>query len=613
MTEKKIEELALNYDYDHIVFNNREKSVFPAILVNTPYYGFYLVAKRVGRIVSQTEYGFSYISDSGQVSNIDPITAFSQTERIPVSNNLRKSQWIPKTLKLVNLLEEFILIQNSKQFSVEKIKLCRKINELVKKIESGKKPVNPCRYLDNRLARKWCRVLRLFSFLQMPTVDVKSLYSPRRDMQICLKRGINQGDLRRIEFRARFQKMIKKEQVGKMILLAEDWENRCLEGQINADPHQYERMTLSYMDTDTSFKMGYEWLLMLIRRFPENIDFLKWQARYLRREDKIEQALQICEKILSIHPSDFETHCFQSNLYYIEKKFILAQKSAMFATSCNKNSPVGYISLAFSYLYNAQYDEAISAFDQAIELDPLSVDALRGKSKALVMKGNGYQAMNCLVSAVRILPDDAELYRELADVYFMSGYIEECRKYCKKSLSIDPNLSGAYVLLGMLEIREGKTDYATKWLNRSLEIDPDNPIALNELAYVEHVMGNDDECLRLLEKALHIAPDFSDVVCSMGVVYYFKGEYDVAHSLLDRALELDPFHVGAMVTKGNTFLAQSMADEALTCYEKALEMDPEFIDAVRGKADALRALGLEEEAMEWFAREKEINDDDNFE
>jgi tetratricopeptide (TPR) repeat protein len=604
------ERLAAEYDYDAIVFDNVQSSEFPETLKSTPYYGLFMVARRAGEIVSEDRYWMT-VNSAGQVTDDDEIFRAFQIEVSEATRLSDDEERLPMTLRLLFRLEEFILLRDSERYEELEGALIDKINTTIRRIESGRLPQDPFRRLDVVLARKWCRVFRLYAFLQMNPDPIHSKVSIPRDLKICKKRGIGSGYLKRIEYRVRFYKLLDRKLYGKIIVLAEEWENRCISGDVPANPFLYELIALSYFDTDEDYITGYEWLTLLIGRHPDNKEFIKWKARYLRRAGKLDEAHAVCSQILEDNPTDFETHCFQSNLYYMQEKYKDAQKSALIATSCDENSPLGHVALAFSYLNDQQYDEAVSSFNRALELDLNSVDALRGKSKALVMAGEGYDAMNCLVRAARLEPHNADLFRELADVYFMSGYVDECRRYCKKCLSMDPYSSSAFVLLGMLEIREENTEDAVKWLKRSLVIDPNNPIALNELAYVEHMNGNDDECLKLLEQALDIAPDFADVICSMGVVYYFKGDFETSNSLLDRALELDPLHVGAMVTKGNALLSQSLPEEALSWYERALEIEEDFQDAIRGKIDALRALGLEDEASEWIKKEGELFDDND--
>lgn len=612
MKNELLEKIAYEYNYDSMVFDNMEKESYPEMLVETPYYGFYLVAKRAGELISQDSF-LSDFHEIRQTSEIDSIlVAFRMDDakkRSDISDISDRS--LPLTLRLMLFLNRFVTESETEALADTEEKWLNSINRMVRGMESGRLPKDPFRRLDRILARKWCRVLRLFIILQMPSFSKEHQTIVYRDLRVSKTRGIAPGYLRRIEYRARFNKLADHKMTGKIILLAEEWETRCVSGEIIGNPFMYELIGLAYLDTDENYKTGYEWLSLLIGRHPDNIDFLKWKARYLRREEKYDQAHEVCAQILEKNPIDYETHCFESNLYYIQEKYKEAQKSALIATSCDEHAPMGYIALAFSYLNDQQYDEAVSAFNRALDLESDNTDALRGKSKALVMIGEGYDAMNCLVRAARFSPDNAELFRELADVYFMSGYVDECRRYCRKSLSLDPYSAPAFVLLGMLEIRENHITDAVKWLRHSLTIEPKNPIALNELAYIEHMNGNDDECLRLLEQALNIAPDFADVICSMGVVYYFKGDYDSSNALLDRALELDPFHVGAMVTKGNALLTQSLPDEALNWYERALEIEEDYPDAIRGKFDALRAMGLEEEAAEWIRKEGDSFDEND--
>ncbi|MBN1891708.1 MAG: tetratricopeptide repeat protein [Clostridiales bacterium] len=604
------EKLAYEYDYDSIIFDNRVRYEYPDLLVSTVYYGFYLVARRVGEIISEDRYWES-VKNSRTIIDDDTIFDAFRIEKIDNIRSSDKSVRIPLTLQLFFLLEEFISLRDGDKFENYEESLVKKINDMVHKIESRRLPEDPFRKLDIILARKWCRVFRLYTFLQMSPHLVRSRFSVPRDLRISKKRGIAPEYLIRIEYRVRFYQSLDRKLAGKIILLSEEWENKCMTGEIDGDPYTYELIALSYFDTDEEYKTGYEWLALLLGRHPDHTEFVKWKARYLRRAGKYDEAHAVCNHLLETNPTDFETHCFQSNLFYMQEKYKEAQKSALIATSCDEASVLGHTALAFSCLNDLKYEEAVSSFNRALEIDPDSIDALRGKSKALVMIGEGYDAMHCLVRAARVEPPNAELFRELADVYFMAGYVNECRRYCRKCLSLDPHSSAAFVLLGMLEIREDNIEDAVKWLSRSLTIDPMNPIALNELAYVEHINGNDDECLKLLEKALDIAPDFADVVCSMGVVYYYKGDYESANALLDRALELDPMHVGAMVTKGNALLSQSVPEDALTWYERALEVEENFSDAIRGKIDALRALGLEDEATEWIIKEGDHLDEND--
>ena len=608
MTEKEQFDNMLAFDYSALILNRDNAPVYPQEYAKNAYYGFFLLARSAGNLLSHSlrEDFAEEISSETNLCEL-ALSYLESDHHSDQKNTFLRTK--PYSYQLVCILRDFIDLQRS--FAKEKdfSPFIERINTLIKHIEASRVSMNLLRSLDIQISKRWCRVLRVFCFLRIPDSSLPQNYSYERDLHICAKRGMNKEEQYMIDFRARFHRYQKQVKAGKLILLAEEWEMLCVAKEIHADPNEYELRVLSLLDADPLYKIGLEWVAMLIMRCPDNDQFRKWEARYLRREGRYAKALAVCEELMAKNHEDYELYCLQSNIYFLDGKYKEAQRSGLLSVTYGENQSVAHMTLAYAYLYDGIYDEAIDAFDKALTLDSSLIDAYRGKSKALIMNGQAYEAMECLVAVSRISPEDSEIYHDLADVYFMCGYLDECRKYCRKCLAIDPECAGAFVLLGMLEIRKNQEANAGKWLHRALEIEPLNPIALNELAYVQHMSGNDEECLRLLQKAIDIAPDFPDVLCSMGVVYYFQSEFDEALEYFDRTLELEPMHVGALIGKGNLYLAQSDAEESLIWYDKALKYDPEYPEAIHGKVNAYRALGLEQEAFEWMQKASDMGID----
>lgn len=610
MTEQEYYQELKDYDFSSVLLNGSEAPGFPPELEKNAYYGFYLLvrcasdllpaaagkkkAERYQRDEQLLELALSYL-ESEKCGKTGKYTVFAKNK--------------PYTYRLVRLLAEFIGLRSLPAGKADFHIFSEEVNDLVKSIEISRISRNPLRAMDLEIARKWCRVFRCFLFLRMPDDLKMPNYSFEHDLTVSARRGISAEPLVHIDFRARFRKYKRQDKVGKLILLAEEWEMKCGRSVIQADPFLYEIYVLKLLDTDTLYKIGLEWVSMLILRYPENYTFLKWKARYLRQDGKMKEAHEICDHLLGLHDGDCELLCFKSNLCFLDGDMKTAREFGSKAVLSDSEDPFSHLTLAYAYLYDGENAEAVSSFNRALDLDSSLIDAYRGKGKALLMDDRAYDAMECLITVSRLSPDDPEIYHDLADVYFMCGYLEECKKYCRKCLALDPECAGAFVLLGMLEIRKNREEHAGKFLNRALEIEPKNPIALNELAYVQHLKGNDEECLRLLKKAIDIAPDFPDVLCSMGVVYYFQSEFDEALGYFDRTLELDPYHVGAMLGKGNLYLAQSEAQEALVWYEKALSYDPEYPEAIQGIISAYKALGLEQDAFEWIQKASDLGID----
>jgi len=607
MSEEIQFERLKDFDYTSLILQYDDAAAYPVDMDKNAYYGFYLLARSVGKLLAQAKKAETSDPYIAQESDNELALSYLESDCFLEKKNpfLRTA---PYSYQLVDILKKYLIDQSNIK-DADYTALVDQIQVLVRKIESSRVSGNYLRSLDIYLAKCWCRILRVFCFMNIPENFIPKNYSFSRDIHISSNRGISKQQLLIMHFRVRFQRMSQNEKPGKLILLAEEWERQCLNNKIDADPHEYELLVLDLLDTESQYKMGLEWLEMLVLRYPEYKYFHIWKARYLRRDGKNQEALKICQDLLQKYALDYEIHCLQSNLYFLDGHYKEAQRSALFATSCAEDKAEAHITLAYAYLYDDVFDDAVASFDAALALDPKIADAYRGKGKALIMEGEAYEAMECLIIGSRYFPKDAEIYHDLADVYFMCGYLDECKKYCHKCLAVDPHCAGAYVLLGMLEIRKNHENSAGKWLHRALELEPQNPIALNELAYVQHMNGNDEECIMLLEKAIEIAPDFPDVLCSMGVVYFYQSEFDEALDYFDRTLVLDDMHIGALVGKGNLYLAQSDADEALVWFDKALQFDPEFPEAIHGKVNAYRALGLEQDAFEWTQKASDLGID----
>ena len=612
MTELEQFERMKDFDYASLILHRENPPVYPDELPQNAYYGYFLLARSAGNLLS-------YLSDKSKVKDISEEIRLSELALSYLESGFQaehKNTFLrakPYTYQLVCVLRDEIALKEISKKDTEVPLLVESINALIKHIESTRVSENLLRSLDIFISKIWCRVLRMFCFLRISEEHLSKNYSYERDLGISVKRGLCKNEMYLIDFHVRFHRFKRNDKIGKLILLAEEWEMLCIGNEINGNPDKYEFMVLALLDSDPYYKIGLEWVSMLVMRQPENNQFRKWEARYLRRDGQYKNSHNICKSLIEKDPEDFELYCLDSNIFFLEGKYKQAQRSGLQAVSCAGTEPVAHMTLAYSYLYDGEYDDAVEAFDKALSFDLSLIDAYRGKSKALIMNGQAYEAMECLTTASRIKKDDSEILHDLADVYFMCGYLEECRKYCRKCLAIDPECAGAFVLLGMLEIRKNHEDYAGKWLNRALEIEPHNPIALNELAFVQHMNGNDEECLRLLHKAIEIAPDFPDVLCSIGVVYYYQSQFEVALDYFDRALALEEEHIGALIGKGNLFLAQSDADEALLWYDKALAFDPEYPEAIHGKVSAYRALGLEQEAFEWMQKANDMGIDPDIE
>ncbi len=608
MSNKETADYVKNLDFASLILQLENAPSYPMNFAKDAYYGFYLLGKSAGSILHASVGKSPFTEITLQRAHVELALQYILSSTETQAGVFRGK--LPLTYTVVEAFLEFVETCENHWDQTQCKLFCDKVNDLVTNIERTRQSQDTLRSTDIFLARQWCRLLRLYSFLRIPHEYLPKDYSFERDLTICERRGIRKEPLAIIRFRVRFYRLTDERALGKLLLLAEEWELFCKDNATNMDPFEYELQVLSILDSDDLYKIGLEWVTLLEHRHPSHYPFRKWHARLLRRSGDFEAALQMILSLMEEAPTDHELFYLASNLQFLLGDFDDARRMGETAIRLNPDDPSSHLAMAFALLYAGAYQESLTSFTRAHLLDENHVDTLRGMAKAKLMLGYAIDAMKDLRQAVRIEPEDAELFYDLADVYFTCGYLEDCVKNCDKCLSLDPEFAPAYVLLGSVEIRLNHDDKAQKFLTKALELEPANPIAMNEMAYLYHLSGNDDDALVLLEKALEVAPDFPDVMCSIATVHYFRSEFETALDYFDRTLALDPAHRGALVGKGNLYLARTDADEALLWFDRALALSSFDEDAIYGRIDALRALGLEQDAFDEMERAAQMGFDD---
>ena len=139
--------------------------------------------------------------------------------------------------------------------------------------------------------------------------------------------------------------------------------------------------------------------------------------------------------------------------------------------------------------------------------------------------------------AVRLKPDEAELYEALGEVFLNKKSYDEARPELEKSLGLDPSRARTLCLLGRLYVGKHETEKAVPYLQKALRYQPDMAEASDLLGTAYVRLGQNAQAIPELEKA---APfDFyGDVHYQLYVAYRRLGKLELADEALARSQEL---------------------------------------------------------------------------
>jgi len=188
----------------------------------------------------------------------------------------------------------------------------------------------------------------------------------------------------------------------------------------------------------------------------------------------------------------------------LEKKGAEANKPSLPAVSAEKIGPM--LSAGFDLLAAGKIKEALAQFEQAIELDPASVDARAGQA-ACYFEMNQTQAAWDIVNA---------------------------------ALEVDTKNARALGVKGALLFREGKNSDARKALERAIKADELNAYNHNHLGVVLNSMGRNEAANKSLKRAVELDPEYVTAIYNLSILLATDKKPDLEQALYyyNRALAL---------------------------------------------------------------------------
>jgi Trypsin-like peptidase domain/TPR repeat len=114
-----------------------------------------------------------------------------------------------------------------------------------------------------------------------------------------------------------------------------------------------------------------------------------------------------------------------------------------------------------------EYDKAISAFTDAIQLDPSFARAYYGRGLAFAGQGKLYEAISDYNKAIRLNPNFAAAFNNRGNVFADQDKLNEAIDDYNEAIRLDPNYATAYRNRGLTYLRAGNpskadADFATE-------------------------------------------------------------------------------------------------------------------------------------------------------
>ena len=161
------------------------------------------------------------------------------------------------------------------------------------------------------------------------------------------------------------------------------------------------------------------------------------------------------------------------------------------------NAVIGktFYNLGLGHEERNEYDQALSAYQTALEYDDRTAKLLKRIAATLVKAGRPGEAATVASQVTEVDPQDIQGLTLKAYALLDAGSVEESMALCKQLLAIDPD-ADLFVLLGDGYGRQGALDQAVQTYRQALDIDANHSVAHTNLGWVLYLQGK-------LEEAVH--------------------------------------------------------------------------------------------------------------
>src|ERR671916_1660856 len=209
-------------------------------------------------------------------------------------------------------------------------------------------------------------------------------------------------------------------------------------------------------------------------------------------------------------------------------------------------------------------------------------EELLEQGETLAGEGLLKDALSRFEQALDLDPDNPEVIEATGRALLDMGHVEEAEASFLDALELDPEWVAPRMGLAQLAMRNDEPFKALHHLERATALDPDYPDAFVELGRYYGFMGEPGLARATFERWTRVHPEDADMLINAGLTAFDAADYEGAMGFLERALEVaqeGQQKSGARTFRANTLDMLGRYPEAIDEYERVIKYSPEWWEA----------------------------------
>jgi tetratricopeptide (TPR) repeat protein len=254
------------------------------------------------------------------------------------------------------------------------------------------------------------------------------------------------------------------------------------------------------------------------------------------------------------------------------------------------NSPDLPYYVGEAYRLQGKYEEALEAYELALEINPSFAPALLGRVRSTLALNPDSEVQADLDTAIEVDPNYVDAYLERAAYWLQIGDPESTLKDLELAEALFPDSPIIYIFRSQAYLLRGDDALALENAQRAYELDITQlPVYL---ALAQAFLANGEYTLALKNIDTYLLYENKQPLAWLiaGQIHYQAGEdQQIALQALDRALELDENLWDAYWYRGLILLESGEGQQAVNALLQAVRAEPERFDYNLDFARALSA------------------------
>ena len=311
-----------------------------------------------------------------------------------------------------------------------------------------------------------------------------------------------------------------------------------------------------------------------------------------------------------LSPAKIKEHWLrEGDDHYAAQRYEEARSAYEQAIRFDRDYTNAYIGRGKALYALGRYKAALGAYTRAAALDSGNVSAYYGKGITLRKLKRYEEALSAFEQVILLDPDKVDIYNDKGIVLYHLGRYEEALAAYEQAVfssetilvfgskDIDNYNRRACTHLRLEQYKEALALY-----EYVIRLDGRNAVAFYGKGVALYNLHRCEEAITAYKQATQLG---SGSVCAyaytgMGMALNELKRHEEALAAYEQAMQHNFKSIEISIAKGVTLSMLKRYEEALEAYERAIQLDPKRASAYAGKGFVLRMLGHYEEALKAY-------------